>query len=403
MLDALGRFQGVRTAGVERYLSTITESGRLVNMGRAQAEQDDEHKQILVYVLVRRQDRLLAYRRGVYNYTDATLRGSDCVGFGGHVSADDQTLMSADGAGLFEAASRELMEELSLPQEDVARLIRGEGLSIIGLLNDDSSIVGQRHFAVVMDYAVSSSAMWDRPARGEKSITQLRWIGRGVPQIQLETFEYWSQLALRSFARDLFVAVPNYRVVRRAGLRQPHLLVVAGQIGSGKTEAAKALVDEWGYYSINSGQVLAELMNIPPVPSTPRSDFQQLADEFIRSSSGSRRLAKRLVSEARNAESGRVLVDGVRQVETYRAIQALFRPSTVGLIYVYAPPDVAFSLYRRRENRRASIGDFLKLRAAPAEAEVAELFGLADGVLYNWFGRQKYRSIVRRLIRETNE
>jgi len=71
------------------------------------------------------------------------LKGAHCIGFGGHVTESDLTLFNAADFGLVDSAVRELSEELSLPLTDRERLRRHEGLTIIGLINDDSSAVGR--------------------------------------------------------------------------------------------------------------------------------------------------------------------------------------------------------------------------------------------------------------------
>jgi predicted NUDIX family phosphoesterase len=141
---------------------------------RGKAEVSDAFKQVITYVMVTRGGSVLAYRRGSFNRVEHFLRGSDCVGFGGHVTAEDITLLSQADQGILSGAVRELREELELPAEDLRRLNAGIGLEIVGLLNDDSSPVGRRHFAVLLRYEVSDDASWAHPRRGEKAVTRLR-------------------------------------------------------------------------------------------------------------------------------------------------------------------------------------------------------------------------------------
>src|SRR4029078_8627500 len=131
-------------------------AGNCFYMDRLTAESDNSHKQILTYIMVRRLGQVLAYKRGTFNRVEEFLRGAQCIGFGGHVSERDLTLFSQSDLGLMQSALRELSEELVLPETDRLRLCAGAGLNILGILNDDSSAVGRRHFAFVLEYEASN-------------------------------------------------------------------------------------------------------------------------------------------------------------------------------------------------------------------------------------------------------
>lgn len=368
---------------------------------RLEAETLDDRKQLLTYVLVTRGSKVLSYRRGNFNLVADFLRGSLCLGFGGHVSADDAgDLWGANDAGLGRGAARELQEELKLPPEDVVRLQNREGLQLVGLINDDSSAVGRRHFAAVMRYEVSTSYLWDTPQRGEKSIRQLQWVDPVSPSFKMSDLEYWSQLCVRALFPESAKATPVLKVTRRAPLRPPHLLCVVGGVGSGKT-VATAVLEEAGYRVVNSGVVVAALLGIPPIPETPRAAFQRAAGEFIATPNGSELLAEAILEECAKLESDRILVDGIRHRATYDALRRGW-PRRVGMVYVYTPPDLAFNFYRKRHRSRTGKGvdidTFLQLRGAPVEQEVDAMIAAADAVLYNWAGLRAYRRAVRQIL-----
>ncbi len=304
------KFQGV-TRNWRPLLKTMTKALRPEYQLRLTVEDDEHHTQILTYIMVTKGDQVLAYRRGTYNRAEEFLRGSFCVGFGGHIVDSDPTLFSESPLGLVVSAIRELSEELRLPKADIQRLKEGQGLEIVGALNDDSSPVGRRHLAFVMRYEVSDDPAWQKPERGEKSITQLQWLGDTTPRPPLSRFEYWSQLCLRGFAPKLVRAQPAFLVRHRSPLKPPHLLCVIGEVGSGKSEATRILKNDFGYRELNSGRILADLMGIPPIPKTPREAFQKRAAHFINSASGPRRLATTLWSEAQKIHSDRILIDGL--------------------------------------------------------------------------------------------
>src|SRR5580698_4197572 len=383
-LDRLTNWQGLHTKW-KRVTRALFSQQTPLYRPRFEIEQDDRYTQVLTYVLVSRGNALLAYRRGTYNRVDHFLQGSFCVGFGGHVIEADLDLFNAETLGVYECAARELTEELRLPKQDRERLMKREGLEIVGLINDDSSDVGRRHLAIVMKYEVSPSTDWSRPERGEKAITQLQWISADAPgRAWLWTFEYWSQLCLRQFAPQLIRARPAYRLIRKSPLRPPHLLCVIGPVGSGKTLATEVLREDFGYREINTGHVVAKLTNVPPVPKTQRQRFQKKAWEFISSPDGPRRLASELLKMVREKKSERVLIDGLRQSTTLRELRNLADDLKIGVIFVHTPADLAYSFYSERIVHGATMAEFLTARSAPVEAEVESLISISDAVLYNW-------------------
>lgn len=397
-LDARDRFQGI-TSDWEALLRDLLDQPDLQYIDRMDAEQDDGLKQVITYVVVTRGASVLAYKRGTYSRVEDYLRGSHCIGFGGHVTEGDLSVLNPRDGGVIGCAGRELSEELQLPRDDIVRLMNNEGLHVIGVLNDDSSAVGRRHFAVVLRYDVSPSQAWDRPQRNEKAITQLRWLPAASAGHSLWDYEYWSQLCFREYFPDMPIA-PAYRIVRREPLRPPHVLCVLGQVGSGKSEATTVLGEEFGYYLVNSGQVLASLMGIPAVAEETRRSFQQSAWRFISEERGSESLATAIWERIQGADSGRVLVDGIRQRRTLDSLRRLAGRRRVGVLFVSTPPDVAFKFYRGREGPAATIHDFLRLREAPVESETAGMIRDSDAVLYNWTGKVPFRDAIRRLVAE---
>lgn len=396
VLETLKRFDGVKPAW-RRYLSALLRHGT-ETMDRYVAESDDEHKQIITYVLVTRGNQILAYRRGAFNRVEHFLRGSDCVGFGGHVTSADQNLLGQDDQGITQCAIRELSEELSLPREDLRRLDAGEGLSIVGLLNDDSSPVGRRHFAIVMKYEVSGDPSWDTPSRGEKAITRLRWLTPG-DRLELNDFEYWSQLCLLHYYRDIVRGQPGVRIRRVTPFRPPHILCIVGQIGSGKTEVSEILQQEFGYSAVNSGAVLAGLLRRPPVVEDKRASFQAEALRFISRPTGPALLAAAIAQAAAASGSPRVVVDGLRQRATLDALRRT--GGRIATLYVHTPPNVALLFYRARSGEDYTMTQFARVREAAVESEVPRFLEVADATLFNWHGRADYRRVVRDFVAET--
>ena len=392
------RFQGITTTW-KAYLQKLIRHGNCRYMSRMDAETNNNNKQILTYVLVTRNQSVLCYKRGNYNRVEDFLRGSFCIGFGGHVIDADADLFSASDYGIHNSIVRELSEELQLPDKDKKRLRKGIGLAVVGLLNDDSSIVGERHFALVYKYEVSDDPAWDKPERGEKSIAQLRWFNPGSDIAPIWNFEYWSQLCLRQYMPWLVVQTAAYRIRRRKIMEPPHLLCVLGEVSSGKSMATSILAKKYGYLEINSGKILAQILGLPPVPITPRAEFQEAAWRYISTKEGPEGLALALLEAAKQTPSQKILIDGIRQRDTLLALKQLAIHTKVAVMFVHTTPDLAFEFYRKREaHLTVDIFDFLAIRNAYVENEVRGLISLSDVILYNWAGENLFQGLVHQVM-----
>lgn len=399
LLEKIGRFQGIKRHW-KKIAKIVLNVESTSYLNRMIAEDTDSLKQVLTYILVMRGDKLLSFKRGRYNRAVDFLRGAQCVGFGGHATEADLTVFDPGYMGLRANAARELREELHLPRKDLVRLDNGEGLEVVGVLNDDSSAVGKRHFAFILRYEVSDDPSWDTPERGESSITQLRWIDLSSPQLQLRNFEYWSQLCLREFFSDVVKARPSYRIIRKRPFKTPHILCIVGNIGSGKSLVTDVLVRHFRYHEVNGGRVLARLLQIPPLPDTPRDAFQKRAWKFIACEKGPTRLGEAIWSEIRSCDAAKIVVDGIRQIATFEALKQLSTNNRVALLFVHTPPDLAYELFVKREPSYPMIEDFVRLLAARVEEEVPRFLNLADAVLYNWVGEAAFIRSIKEMMKE---
>lgn len=404
----LDRFQGINDKW-QKLHKRITEGEKLY-IPRIFAEDDNDHKQIVTYAVIERNGKILSFTRGQFNRAASFLKGANCIGFGGHVTEADLTLFDYSDGGIFNNVAREISEEIHLPQEDLRRLSAQKGLSLIGILNDDSSYIGVRHLAYVFRYEASNSVEWENPKKGETSITRLRWIDPtkidpkkiDSPKkgIALRDFEYWSQLVLRKFYPSIVESQPSYKIRRKSRFSGKHTLCIIGGVGSGKSVATKILIDEYGYTQINSGKIIADILGIPPVPVTSREEFQKVAWDFITKPNGPARLAKRLAAEVEKCASEKTIIDGIRQIRTLNAIKQNIEH--VAVLYVHTPPDLAYSFYKERERKDCTHDEFLHILTAPVEQDIPILISEADAVLYNWIGESRYKEAVRELVRDVS-
>jgi len=137
LFEDLGVFQGI-SLDVEKYLPVVTSPDKTIYINRSEAELDKRYKQLIPYVLILCNDRILLYRRGKGGQ-ETRLHGLFSVGIGGHISEEDNSLFTSR-LGYRESMVRELMEEVAVDEAKEAA---------VAVINDDSTDVGQVHFGVV--------------------------------------------------------------------------------------------------------------------------------------------------------------------------------------------------------------------------------------------------------------
>lgn len=185
LLEEIGSFQGIRTDGLDAAVTRLLDPAAHFFMDRAAAEEDPGHKQLIPYCIFRCGDRILHYTRGKAG-GEARLHAKISVGVGGHVNPVDmgEGRMGADA--YHAAVTREIEEELDLPEEHEHR--------IIALLNDESNPVGQVHLGIVHLVDLKSDAVFSR----EDALTDLAF----TPLAELnghlfDRLETWSQFCIR--------------------------------------------------------------------------------------------------------------------------------------------------------------------------------------------------------------
>jgi predicted NUDIX family phosphoesterase len=163
-------------------LAAVFAPGASRPMARARAEADPSYKQIICYVVLMCQGRLFHYRRSA-RATEHRLAGLRSLGVGGHLNVTDDGEV-ASPAGLERAIRRELAEEVVLDEVPP--------IEYLGIINDDSTPVGQVHVGLV------AAARLTRPAVRLRDAALVD--GRFDPPVSLlgraAEFETWSQLCL---------------------------------------------------------------------------------------------------------------------------------------------------------------------------------------------------------------
>jgi predicted NUDIX family phosphoesterase len=190
LLEELGVFQGINL-DVEKYLPVVTSASNILYLNRSDAEQDKRYKQLIPYVLILCNDRILRYRRGKGGQ-ETRLHGLYSVGIGGHISEEDHGLFSK-ALGYREGMRRELMEEVAIEEMNEAA---------VGLINDDSTEVGYVHFGVVHVMHVADEAIVGR----RSGIVAPEFIPIAEAMKEPASYESWSRFCLEQLDALLFKA-----------------------------------------------------------------------------------------------------------------------------------------------------------------------------------------------------
>jgi predicted NUDIX family phosphoesterase len=188
VLNEIGAFQGIRTAGLDAAIARLLDPANHFFMDRAAAEEDPTHKQIIPYCLFRSGERILHYTRGKSG-GESRLHAKISVGVGGHINPID-TGHGRTGPDAYHAAvAREIDEELDICGTTSQR--------IIALLNDETNAVGQVHLGVVHLIDLDADAVTSR----EDALTDLAFTSLTELNGELfERLETWSQYCIRHLA-----------------------------------------------------------------------------------------------------------------------------------------------------------------------------------------------------------
>jgi predicted NUDIX family phosphoesterase len=182
LFEQLGIFQGF-SPEVSRYLPAFLEAKNNRFMPRALAENDPKFKQVIPYVIITDGNRILHYVRGK-KAGEQRLVAKGSIGIGGHINDGDHTLFAFGLQAFQDAVKREVCEELSIQGEFNARPV--------GLINDDSTEVGQVHFGVVHVLRCQSGQVQKK----EQVITQVEFVPIEQLKAKRDQMETWSQLCL---------------------------------------------------------------------------------------------------------------------------------------------------------------------------------------------------------------
>jgi predicted NUDIX family phosphoesterase len=191
LFEQLGSFQGLNFEP-EKYLNLLLSDGNNFFFPRAQAENDPAYKQIIPYVLLAFQDRVLYYVRGK-KAGEQRLAAKGSIGIGGHMSEEKDKFLwhTTDEAAYRAGVEREVKEEIKIDTLFQDR--------IVALLNDDTTEVGRVHLGIVHVFRLAQQKVEKR----EAMITNLAFLTKTELRNRRESLETWSQICVDSLERLL--------------------------------------------------------------------------------------------------------------------------------------------------------------------------------------------------------
>lgn len=183
-LEEIGMFQGIMCDNVDGAFEKLLSPGNHFFVDRAAAEEDPSLKQLIPYCIFRCGDSLLHYTRGKSG-GERRLHAKVSVGIGGHVNPVDSGEGRTGAAAYFAAVAREISEELELPGTYEQKFL--------GLINDDSTAVGEVHLGLIHLIDLTSTDVLSR----EDALLELKF--SPLTELSGKRFsdlETWSQLCV---------------------------------------------------------------------------------------------------------------------------------------------------------------------------------------------------------------
>jgi len=189
LFDQLGSFQGLNFEP-HKYLGPFLSRGNNFFVPRPETEINPAFKQIIPYVLVAFEGKLVYYVRGK-KAGEQRLVAKGSIGIGGHMNETDESLFALDEQAYRVGVEREVNEEIKIDSPFEGR--------IVALLNDDTTEVGRVHLGIIHVFKLAEPKVQKR----EAMITELTFLPREELLARRETMETWSQICLDSLERLL--------------------------------------------------------------------------------------------------------------------------------------------------------------------------------------------------------
>jgi len=163
---------------------------------REDAEVNEDEKQLIPYVIIRRGDEILAYKRSSKS-KEGRLHNKWSIGVGGHINPSDAAIpVKSINLLLSMAMQRELTEELNWGDYEICTI---NNLEEFGVLYDDSNAVGRVHVGYVLIVNMPKDSAWPTPKENTMSACKAVSLEEAS---QLPNLEGWSKIVLEAMLRD---------------------------------------------------------------------------------------------------------------------------------------------------------------------------------------------------------
>lgn len=377
-LKDIETFHGIRD-DADLFIRAILENDNPVLIDRETAEKDDHYKQVVSYIIIKYNDKLLRFVRHeskINKFLDY-VDGKRSIGFGGHVQSGDINLWSYEkkDSGYYASVKREIKEETGINIENA------KGMKLIGVLNDDSTPRGLSHFAFIHLLELSEPNFKAR----EVWVSELELVSFDQLSAEFVEYEYWSKLCLQHYFGDKLTHKCFIDTKKNFSLRDnSQFLAVVGGIGSGKSQICSILERKYGYVNIPCSQILKDILGLQATSTIQRRDLQDAGYEFIEMPGAHKKFAEKIVQYLEKVEKGsRFLFDGIRYTEILIEIERILG-IRIPVLYVENPIEMRYQLFTKRENRELEFSDFLGIVEHPVEDRVEEFLPLAKIMVYNF-------------------
>lgn len=393
----LNRFFGINSERLGFGFNLDSEKTKFRWMNRNNAEQDFHHKQLVVYVIIVYKNEVIRFSRGKETSLQDNL-GKYSIGIGGHVNLSDQEKFDQKRTNDFahaclQCVKREVFEETGIDVNN-----NQKALTAIGFLNDDSVKQGLQHVALVLLLELSRREVHQK----EEQVVKPHFVPVEKLAGDFSDYEYWSQLCIQAFwSKKLKIECQIIPTKNFELKSQSEVILIAGFIGSGKSEACKLLEEEFGYVNVRCSRIMADIIGYKSFEKIERRDLQDAGYSLVHSENGHDKLAQGIVEfMSKNPEKHQVL-DGLRYPETLSAVaEKLNKPITI--IYVDKLIENCWKHYNDslHISRKPTFSDYLTMVYHPVEKRIQDFRPAANIVIYNNGSLNSYISSLREFFKK---
>lgn len=185
-------------------------------------------------------------------------------------------------------------------------------------------------------------------------------------------------------------------------MSKPLVFGLTGEMLSGKSMAAKFLVDHFAVKELRMSAVLNNILDVLDLPHS-RENQQNLA-RMLREQFGEQILAYTTAEQAEHSKEKEraFLIDGIRKI---KELEELRKRCKLVLIYIKAPIELR---YARMKERNEKVGEHLKSfeefkvdHKAESEIDIPKLEQFADYVLENIDNGENIKAQLTKIITAT--